>query len=166
MKENSSFKGKYIASITRNGEVIDSWEVDNIVPNEGLNHILDVAFSNGSPTTAFFVGLFKNNYTPVAGDTMATFPATANESTTDFSQATRPAWVEAGAASQSITNSASPASFTFTAPSTVIQGAFLSTSSVKGGTSGLLMSAARFASSRTLLAGDTLNIVYTMNALG
>ena len=166
MKDKSSFKGKYLFSVVRDGAVVDTWEETNIVPNEGLNHILDVAFSNGAASTAFFVGIYKNNYTPVAGDVMSTFPGVSNESTTDYSQATRPAWVEPGPASQQITNTASPASFSFTPASTVIQGAFLTTSSVKGGTTGILMSAVKFATSRTLLAGDTLNVVYTMIATG
>lgn len=163
--QNLEIGGIFKFEQIRDGKVIDSWEEHNIVVNESLNYILDVAFSAGSANTAWYVGLFKNNFTPIATSVMSTFPGAgvANESTTDYSETTRPVWTDAGAASQSITNSASPAAFTFTPASTTIYGAFLSSSSVKGGTTGVLGAASKFASSRTLLASDVLNVTYTLN---
>jgi hypothetical protein len=165
MKKNKlKVNGKYDFIHMRDGKEIDRWSDDNIVVNEGLNHFLDVAFSNGTATSTWFVGLFKNNFTPISTNVMATFPGVgvANESTTEYSEATRPTWVEPGPSAQSITNTASPAVFTFTA-ATSIFGAFLSSSSVKGGTSGILASATKLAAARSMIIGDVLNVVYTFN---
>jgi hypothetical protein len=148
----------------RNGEVIDTWQEPNLVVDEGLNYTLDAAFSGGSVSTNWFIGIFKNNYTPIASNVAATFPGAgvAGEATTEYSQATRPAWVEAGVSAKTITNTASPAVFTFT--STVsIYGAFLISNNVKGGTTGVLAAASRFASVRNMLATDALNVTYTLN---
>jgi hypothetical protein len=149
----------------RNGEIIDTWEEKNIVVDEGINYVLNTSFFNAAANASWFVGLFKNNYTPVAGNVMSTFTGAgvANEVTTEYSQATRPAWTLVASTVKSLTNTASPAAFTFTPPTTTVYGAFLSSSSVKGGTSGVLASAIRFAASRTLLTGDILNVTYTLN---
>lgn len=158
--------GRFKFEQIRDGKVIDSWEDKNLIVDQGLNYTLNAALSNGTVSTTWYLGVFKNNYTPIAADVMATFPGSgvANEVTTDYSESTRPLWVDAGAVSQSITNNASPASFSFTTTSTTVYGAFLSSSNVKGGTTGTLFAASKFSASRTLLAGDTLNVVYTVNS--
>ena len=164
LTDKNSFKGVYTFKHIRDGQVIWEETKENLIVDQGINYIMDAALANGSALTSFFIGLYKNNYTPIAGDVMATFPGggVANESTTDYSEATRPAWTEAGVTAKVITNTASPATFTFTGVSTVIWGAFLSSSSVKGGTSGTLISATKFSASRTLLASDQFQVVYTI----
>jgi hypothetical protein len=162
-ERNFKIGGVFTYSQIRNGEVIDTWEEPNLVVNEGLDYTLDSAFSAGSPITAWYVGLFKNNYTPQASDTASTFPGAgvANESTTEYSESTRPHWVEAGVVSQVITNTASPVTFTFASPIN-IYGAFLASSSTKGSTSGKLAAASKFASVRAMLTADVLSVTYTL----
>ena len=167
--ETAKYKvgGVFTFSQIRDGEVIDTWVSENIVVNQGLNYILDSALSAGSVITSWYIGLFKNNYTPLATDVASTFTGVgvANESTADYSEATRPLWSEAGPASQSITNSATPASFTCVAGSPVtIYGAFLTSSSTKGSTTGTLLAASKFASAKTLSASDVLVVSYTISA--
>jgi hypothetical protein len=147
----------------RDGEVIDTWQEKNIVVNEGLNYTLDSAFSAGSPITSWYIGLFKNNYAPQASDVAATFPGVgvANEATSEYSESARVAWVDAGVVSQVITNTASPAVFTFASP-IAIYGAFLTSVSTKASTSGKLAAASKFASVRNMLAADVLNVTYTL----
>lgn len=149
----------------RDGKIIDEWESRNIIVNQGLNYILGASLAGDTPLTAWYVGLFKNNYSPLSTDTQALFPGVGvgNEATTEYSEATRPLWVDAGAASQSITNSASPAVFTFVSPVT-IYGALLSSNSTKGGTTGTLLAASKFSSSKVMAASDSLNIGYTITA--
>jgi hypothetical protein len=149
----------------RDGQVIDTWEEPNLVVDEGLNYALDAAFSAGSPITSWYIGLFKNNYTPLAANVAATFPGAgvANEATTEYSESTRPAWTEAGVTAKVITNTASPAVFTF-ASGVTIYGAFLISSSVKGGTSGKLAAASKFGSSRVMQIADVLNVTYALTA--
>lgn len=148
----------------RDGKVIDSWQEPNLVVDEGLNYTLDTAFSGGTASTNWYIGIFKNNYTPLAANVAATFPGVgvANEATTEYSETTRPSWTEAGVTAKSITNSASPAVFTFVSDVS-IYGAFLVSTNTKGGTTGVLAAASKFASVRSMLTTDKLNVTYTLN---
>lgn len=163
--ENQTFKigGIFTYEHIRDGKVIDTWEEPNLVVDQGLNYALDSAFSGGTSITSWYVGVFKNNYTPTSVDVASTFAGAgvANEATTEYSESTRPAWTEAGVSSKTITNSASPAVFTFTSGVT-LYGAFLISGSTKGGTTGTLAAASKFSSSRAMLSGDKLNVTYTL----
>ena len=163
IEKNVRIGGVFTYNHIRDGKVIDTWEEENIVVNEGLNYVLDSAFSAATPITAWYIGLFKNNYAPQATDVAATFSGAgvANEATTEYTEATRPAWTEAGPATQVITNSASPAVFTFgTAVS--IYGALLASLPTKATASGKLAAASKFASIRSMLIADVLNVTYTL----
>lgn len=156
--------GYFTVEHYRNGELLDVITSPNIVVDEGLNHVLDVALSNGAQNGTWYIGIFKNNYTPVAGDTASTFAGVgvANEVSTEINETTRPQWVDAGVAAKSVTNSASPA--VFTANTTVsVYGAFLISNNTLGGTTGVLCAASKFAAVRNLLNTDVLNITYTLN---
>lgn len=152
--------GRYKARIIRDGVVIDEFEGNNLVVNEGLDHILNSTFHGASQVTTWYIGVFEGNYTPVAGDTAATFPASSTECTA-YDEATRQEFVEAAASGGSITNTASRATFTFNATKT-IYGCFISSASAKSSTLGTLMSAFKFASAKSVVATDTLDIDYTL----
>ncbi len=154
--------GRYHGQIIRDGKVIDEWEDENLVVNEGLNSLLSVYFNGGTQITTWYCGVFEGNYTPVATVTAATI-ASASTECTAYASATRPEWVEAAPSSQSITNSASRASFVFNASKT-IYGAFLVSTSTKSGTSGTLFSAARFSTSKAVVNTDELLLTYTFTA--
>lgn len=154
--------GVFHCEHVRKGEVIDSWEQPNLVVNEGLNSLLSIMFNGGTQITTWYLGLFEGNYTPVAGVTAATITAASTECTA-YDEATRVAYVEAAPASQSITNSASKATFTFNATKT-IYGAFLVSNSTKSGTTGTLFSAARFSTSKAVVDDDQLLLTYTFSA--
>jgi hypothetical protein len=165
--ENVEYKvgGVFRFEHIRDGKVIDSWDTSNIVVNQGLNYILDAALSNGVIIPTWYIGLFKNNYTPIATDVKATFTGSgvANEATTEYSETIRPTWVDAGAASQSISNSASPAVFTF-ASAVTIYGALMTSTNTKGDTAGTLLAAAKFTTSKVMAIADQLNISYIISA--
>lgn len=146
----------------RNGEVIDQWEDHNLVVNEGLNALLDIMFHGSTQITTWYCGVFEGNYTPVATVTAATITSAATECTA-YDEAARVAYDEAAASSQSITNSASKATFTFNATKT-IYGAFLVSNSTKSGTTGTLFSAARFSAAKSVVAADQLLLTYTFTA--
>lgn len=155
--------GVFTHGVLRDGKLIGGEEDDsNIVVNQGLNHILDVAFHNQTQTATWYIGLFKGNYTPAATDTAANITANATEAT-EYDEATREEWIEAAAAAQAVTNSANRATFTMNATVT-IYGAFLVSSSTKSGTAGVLSAASRFSSQRDLVDDDELLITYTLNA--
>ena len=64
--------GRFEVQHLRNGEVIDEFDVHNLVVNEGLDYLLDVMFHGVSPAGTWYIGLFEGNYTPVATVTAAT----------------------------------------------------------------------------------------------
>jgi hypothetical protein len=143
----------------RVGEVIRD---HNLLVNEGLDHILNTVLNAGVQVTAWHVGIFKGNYTPVAGDTAANIATNSTEAT-EYDETDRVAYDEATSTAQSITNSANRATFTMNA-SVTIYGAFLVSLATKSGTTGTLLSAARFSASRALVATDELLVTYTVNA--
>ena len=111
--------------------------------------------------TTWYVGI-KNTGSVAAGDTMTSHAGwTENQ---NYSEANRPAYNEAAASSQSITNSANPASFSINTDSQTIAGAFLASDNTKGGTTGTLICAVDFSSSRSADNGDTLEVTYTISA--
>jgi len=154
--------GRFLVTHLRKGKIISEEECKNLVVNEGLNHILDVVFNGATQVSPWYVGLFEGNYTPVAGVVASTI-ASASTETTAYDESVRQTYVEAAAASQSTTNSASRATFTFNATKT-IYGAFLISNSTKGGTTGTLLAAARFGSSKAVVDDDQLLVTYTFNA--
>lgn len=154
--------GRYVGQIVRNGVVIDEFDVDNLVVNQGLNYLLGAALGNQTVISTWYIGLFTGNYTPLSTDTAATIAGNATEATA-ITAGVRATFSPASPASQSITNSATQASFTFNAGITVF-GAFLASTSTISGTSGTLFSAAQFASSKTVSSGDQLLLTYTFSA--
>lgn len=154
--------GVYHWQHLREGEVIDEWASPNTVVNQGLNYLLGVALQGVTPITTWYLGLFSSNYTPVSTDTAATFGGSATEVTT-LTNTSRPVWTPAAPASQSITNSASQATFTFNAAGNVY-GAFLASAAAFNATTGTLFSAACFSAVKAVAANDQLLMTYTLSA--
>ena len=150
--------GVFSFSHIRDGKVIDTWEQPNIVVDAGLNYILDAALSGATTSTTHYIGLFSNNYTPIA----TTAITDLTEVTTKYNETVRPTWNEGGAVSKTISNSASVATFTFNLPEN-IYGAFLTNINTKGSTAGRLIAASRFASVRSMLALDVLQVTYSLS---
>lgn len=152
--------GKFMVTC-RDSEGRIRWEdgFPNLVVTTGKNDLLNKYFLGSAYTAAFFVGL-KGTGTIAAGDTMASHAGWTD--ITGYSNATRPAFSPASSTAGSSTNSASPAVFNINATNT-IAGCFITTDSTKGGTTGILFSAADFASSRAVVSGDTLTVTYTVS---
>ena len=125
----------------------------NLIVTEGLNHILDVAFHGDTQATTWYIGL-KGSGTPAAGDTLASHGSWSE--ITDYS-GDRKEWTEGAASSGSMTNSSS-VDFSITGSATVA-GAFLSSTTDNTGT---LYGVVDFASSRSVLSGDTLQVTVTV----
>jgi len=155
-------KGRWSFDHIRDGKIIhrESWE--NLITNAGLDHILDVVLSAGSQLTTWYVGLISATPTVAAGDTMSSHAGWTEVTT--YSNANRVTWTDAGVSAQSITNSASPASFNINGTVTV-GGAFLTSNNTKGGTTGTLLSAKAFSGgNRSFISGDELRVTATYNA--
>lgn len=165
-EQQSLVKGAGIFTHWVNGE--DERQDHNMWVTEGRNHALDVVFGAGTQSTAWYLALFTGNVSVASTWTAANFAsnATENTSTTEgYTNSTRPAWTVNGAASAgSVSNSSSPIVYTFaTASSVVVRGAGFLTTNSRGGTSGKLMSASRFAADRTMSDTDQLSVSYALS---
>lgn len=145
------------------GNVKWTEEVHNIVTTVGKNFILDTVFRGSSYTAALFVGLTSGTPTVAAGDTMSSHSGWTE--VTAYDESTRPSLSMAVASSGSTNNSSSLASFTISANSTTVGGAFVTTSSTKGGTTGTLLNVSAFsAADKSLDDNDTLTVQVTFSA--
>lgn len=145
------------------GNVKWTEEWDNLVTNEGLNYALDSALSGGTPITTWYVGLTQGSPTAAAADTMSSHAGWTEQ--TGYDEAARQTWVDGGVSSQSVSNSASVATFTITSGSTTIGGAFLVSVNTKGGSTGTLYAVGAFTGgNKTLGAADTLDVTATFTA--
>lgn len=145
-----------IEIIGADGVVRDREVTHNLMPAEGLNHMLGVTLKSAAPIATWYVGLYEGNYTPTSGDTAAGFPTSATESTS-YDETTRQTLTLGVVASGTVDNSASKAEFTVNASKT-IYGGFISSSSAKSATSGVLLSAVRFSSPKVLAASEVLRV--------
>ena len=148
------------------------WEetTHNLVVNQGLQDMNSKYFTGSSYTAAWYLGLYGAgaSNSPSASDTMSSHAGWTE--VTAYTQATRTACTfgTPTTANPSVaTNSASPATFSINATTTV-GGAFLTSNSTKGGTTGTLYSAADFSSpgDRSVVSGDTLSVTYTLSLAG
>jgi len=139
----------------------------NLVVNVGLQDMNTQYFTGSGYTATWYIGLYgaASSNDPAAGDTAASHLGWTE--VTDYSQATRPACTFGTATTADpsvISNSASPAAFSINATVTV-GGAFLISNNTKGGSTGVLFSAADFAApgDRSVVNGDTVNVTYTFS---
>lgn len=142
-------------------------ERHNLVVNVGLKDMNDKYFLGSSYTAAWYLGLYgaASSNNPAAGDTMSSHAGWTEVTAYDEANRQTCTFAAASTADPSvITNSASPAVFTMNATTTV-GGAFLTTSNTKGGTTGILFSAADFQSpgDRSVVDNDTITLTYTFN---
>jgi hypothetical protein len=145
------------------------WSADtkNLVVNAGLAYMAGTALTSVAQITTWYIGLYGAgaSNTPAAGDTMSSHAGWTEVTT--YSNATRVAatFVTATTANPSVvTNSASPATFNINGTTTV-GGAFLTSGSAKGGTTGTLFSAADFSApgDRSVVSGDIISVTYTFS---
>lgn len=148
----------------------DERDDHNIIPDEGLNHILNVIMLGiPSPVADWYCMLHSGSGTPDADTTLANYHATLSEITSGtegYSEATRVLWQgdAVDTANTEVTNAAVPATFTIvTAGSLTVNGAGLCDISAKGNYVGTLLSAGKFSATRTLADTDVFNLKYKVD---
>ena len=169
--DSASAKGVYkIQCHDAQGNLKWEDEAPNLVVNVGLQDMNAKYFTGSAYTAAWYIGLYGSGATnsPAAGDTMSSHAGWTE--VVAYSQATRPACTfgTPTTANPSVaTNSASPATFSINATTTV-GGAFLTSNNTKSGTTGTLYSAADFSApgDRAVTNGDTLSVTYTLSLAG
>jgi hypothetical protein len=160
---NTGFKNIYkFECYDASGNLKWTEEVQNLVVNEGLDDILNQYYKGSTYTAAHYVGLTDGTPTIAATDTAGSHAGWVED--TNYAEATRPSLTLGTVSSQSVDNSASKATFSINA-TTTIGGAFVITNNTKGGTTGTLVGAAAFtAGDKSVANGDTLNVTVTLSA--
>jgi len=171
MKNNALITTTWDVEHWRKGKLIEKTQDNNIVTDEGLNHLLDVMFTGGSQIALlnWYVLIYNTNSTPVAGTTY-NIPVFTEED--EYDSATRPLWQGGNVASKSVTNSINKATFVFNSTSdgnTIYGGALVGGvgASVTGDTadgSGVMYSASKFEASKLVADDDTLKVTVTLTA--
>ena len=165
--QRASVKTRWQWEHIRNGKIIDEWTESNIVTDEGLDYLLDVGFKDGTKIASWYLLTFESDTTPDGSETYAVPVITECEA---IDEATRPACTLGSISSQSVSNSASKATFTYSGTKT-IYGAAL----VGGGTDadtigdaaggGKLYCVSRFTSgSKSVVDDDVLKVTVTLAA--
>lgn len=145
----------YHFELEQDGRVVDRWSVHNLVPLPGINYMAAAIFGDTAPIGTFYVGLFENNYLPSSSAVAADLPGTIGEYV-GYSESARPVWNRVNT-NGLITNAASRAAFTVTQDKR-LYGGFLVSAADKGGSTGLLLSVARFPSPKDVEVGQVLRV--------
>lgn len=127
----------------------------NLVVNEGLQHMLDVTFAGATQESVWYVALLDSSPSPAAANGMTDL-SEFDEYTGD-----RKEYVDVRS-NQSVSNTASPASFSITTAGSGVGGAALVAAAT--GDDILLCAAALSGGNRTVADGDTVNVTYTFTA--
>lgn len=138
----------------------------NLITKEGLIDVLNTYFiANKAKPSGFYLALFSGATAPAANWTAGNFAAVANEITSmteGYTSATRPQFNPTSATDQTyIDNLANTARLTIATTSELnVTGTALLTNSARGGTTGVLVSATKYAAARTFQNGDTYDVGY------
>lgn len=134
----------------------------NIWVDEGLQHVLDILFvSATSQIDPWHVGLIDGTPTVAGGDTLSSHGGWTE--VTAYTEGSRQTYTDSRTG-ETVSNSASKASFSINSDGTTIGGAFLASDNTKGGTSGTLLSAAAFdGGDKSADDGDTINVQYDVS---
>lgn len=146
-----------VECVGADGQVKWTERIENLVTTVGKTDLIDKYFKGSAYTAAWYLGL-KGTGTAAVGDTLASHAGWAE---VNPYTGNRPAITFGTTAAGSNTATAVSFSITVAGPTTVA-GAFVA--GVNTGTSGLLYSAGDFAVSRSVVAGDTLNVTLTVSA--
>lgn len=136
----------------------------NMLPAEGIKDCLDTWLGGTAKKAGWYIGLYASAINPASTWTGANVAATAGEITSQtegYSEVTRPQFTPNAAAGGAIDNVGQEAAFTIVSTGIVnVEGAFLISDNARGGTAGVLGSAARYANTRALQNGDAYKVGY------
>lgn len=136
---------------------------DNIVVTEAQQHILDVLFiSATTQVDPWYMGITDGAPTVALSDTMGSHVGWTE--VTAYTEGTRPEYVDSRT-DQTVSNSASKATYSINTNGTTIGGAFIVSDNTKGGTTGTLLCVSAFdGGNKTGDSGDTLEVQYDFGA--
>jgi hypothetical protein len=150
----------------KGGPLLWREHIKNLTVTQGLNDILTKYFTGSSYTAAWYVGLINNaSFTALAaGDTSQQINGSNGWiEDTAYSAGVRQTLTLGSASAGSISNTASPASFTMNASGT-LNGAFIATTSTQGAGAGgtVLYGEASFSSTQAYASGNVITVTVTL----
>ena len=168
-KDSAKFKGIWEIEVfdkkpEEGGKLIGKSSCQNIITDEGLNHILNVVLHGATPISPWYCGLYEDNQ---AGTAAMTYDVPVFTECTAYDEATRQEYVEAESSAKSTTNSASKAVFTASDTKT-LYGAALFSINTKGDhvsdPGSILLCAGLFAVAQPVIDGNIVNLTYTITS--
>ena len=147
-----------VECIGADGKLKWTEEYTNLVTTAGKTDIVDKYFKGSAYTASWYLGL-KGAGAAAASDTLVSHPGWAE--VTAYSSATLPQITFGPTTGGS--NTATAVSYSITGTATVA-GAFVTSNSAKGATTGVLYSVGDFSAPRSVVSGDTLNVTLTVSA--
>lgn len=157
-------KGRFTAELVRDGKVIWTDVIENLVTTVGKNDILDKYLAGSSYTATPKMGL-KGTGSAAAGDTQASHAGWLEQGLANAPTYTGNRPVPSfSAASAGVKATSAAVAFAITSTGTV-HGVFINNggSATKDDTTGVLFSAGDFSGgSRAVINGDTLNVTYSL----
>lgn len=156
--------GKIIDS---DGNVRDEWECENLVVDEGINHILNVAFNSKTQTAAYYVALNGSNISPASNWDYADMGAGGLFTEfVDYDEGVRQTWGIITTTNKSITN-ATPASFTISTGGGTVYGGIIVSNATKNdatvAAANVMVCALNFGSAKVLAAAEVIQLQYTLS---
>lgn len=159
--------GRYTAEcFDTSGMLRWSEDYDNLVTTQGKNHLLDTGLAGGANAISARLSLITSG-TPVVGDTYATHAGFAELSNTVVAARGTPAF---SASSAGVKQTSAAVSFSIIGTGTIVGSAINVVAGTVGNlgvvadtatASAVLYSAGLFAASKSVTAGDTLNVTYS-----
>lgn len=151
------------------GRVISEWEQHNLIINNGLDGYLKARLKGATTagSSSWHVALIAGKSSTLTLNSTDTATNTAYSESTGYSNAARPAWNSGAVSGQSVSSTASKATFNIDTGTTAA-GISLVSSSVKGnlGTTnetGFMHSELAFSNTRSMSSGDTLDVGYSLS---
>lgn len=162
MKTVTIRRGEFILQVYGpDGKFRRAYKAPNAKTLVGRNHELDSTLSGGTQITSWYFGAIGNtSFTTGLADSDTMSSHAGWTESTAYSEGTRQQWVDGGAASSSITNP-NGAAITVNANVT-LKGAFITSDSTKGGTTGTLFATGLFDGGDAVIAsGEVIRLFWT-----
>lgn len=145
----------YQAEIIRSGVVIDTITFHNAIPQQAVDYVVGVSVAGEAQILDWRVGLIGAPFVESVSLRTSDIGGSLSEIQT-YSETLRPRFIGVRVANE-YDNVSSKAEFTITADCTMC-GAFVSSSSQKGSSSGVLLSVASYQTPRDLKSGDVVSM--------
>jgi len=163
VRHGAKFKGIFkIEVFDKDGNFLSSSSTENIITDEALNHLLNVALHDTAKEATWYCAIFSNDYTPDGSETYAVPIYTEWEA---YDEVTRPEFDNAASTAKSTTNSANKAVFTSNGSATLYGASILSVNTkgdVAGG--GVLFCAGVFDTAQPVIDTNVVSLTYTITS--